>query len=210
MKPIDPRRKEAQDARELARRRQPRSAQELQADEKALKIIIDDLQAMREGQEANAMIRDFAAFVNNDVAVKVWLPEKVEDMLVQTAIATEQSQSAHVRTLLFIHVYGLVAYEAMRAEQKGWFRPSSPMNEINWTLCSRTGRPAFPELGKNVRAMKIWLPIALRDDVEKLATKAGKLTSPYLREFLIRHLMGAAYRPGAEELTPPANAELDD
>ncbi len=149
---------------------------------------------------------DFSEFEESDKAVKVWLPTLIDTILENISEANETSKSEIVRTILFIHVYGLNDFESMRNRQLGWFKPpkTEPSDgEVSKALFSRSPN-RFPDLGKNIVAMKLWLPRRLLSDVATLAEQSGQRTSPYVRYTVIRHLLGAAYSlDSAEQLITP-------
>lgn len=138
---------------------------------------------------------NFSAFEENGETLKVWLPESVDSMLDAIALANDSFQSEIVRSILFVHVYGLADFEAMRTQKKGWFTPPPRLSAAGQDVSIRFSRSPnpFPELGKNIVAMKLWLPRQLLKDVATLAAQGGQKTSPYVRQTLIRSLLGAAY-----------------
>ena len=62
-----------------------------------------------------------------------------------------------------------------------------------------------PELGKNVVAMKVWLPTRLRNDLQILADHVELNLSQYAREIVISRLLGHGtlpYRPEMLHVSP--------
>lgn len=155
--------------------------------------------------------RSFRAFDDFSASIKVWLPESIELLLTELAFVQECSDNEIARTLLFIHLYGLADYEAMRIQQKGWFKPrplkNAAMALVSTAKFSRSSTNAYPELGKNIHAFRLWLPKVMRQDLQKLAVDNGKLLSPYVREFLIRQLLGETYQRDAGEWVAPKGSE---
>ena len=154
--------------------------------------------------------RKFRSFVECDASIKVWLPERIEVQLAELADMHECSESEIVRTLLFIHLYGLADFEAMRLQQQGWFMPRPPKRgSVGRDIGIKYSRTlnSFPELGKNIHAFRLWFPDVMKQDLQKLAAKDGKLLSPYVRVLLIRQLLGEAYQHDAGEWVAPQGSE---
>ena len=158
--------------------------------------------------------RTFHAFDDCSASIKVWLPDRIESLLNELAFVQECSNNEIARALLFIHLYGLSDYEAMRLQQKGWFKPrplkNAAMALVSTAKFSRSSTNAYPELGKNIHAFRLWLPKDMRQDLQKVAVDNGKLLSPYVREFLIRQLLGETYqRDAGEWVAPQGSADAE-
>ena len=154
--------------------------------------------------------RSFRAFDDCDASIKVWLPERIELLLTELGLVQECSDNEIARALLFIHLYGLSDYEAMRIQQKGWFKPRPLKNAAMAMDSAKYSRPltnAHPELGKNIHAFRLWLPKVMRQDLQKLAADNEKLMSPYVREFFICQLLGATYPVNTAEMAAPRGSE---
>ena len=154
--------------------------------------------------------RSFRAFDDFSASIKVWLPERIELLLTELALVQECSENEIARALLFIHLYGLADYEAMRIQQKGWFKPRPLKNAtiaMVSAMYSRSSTNAYPDLGKNIHAFRLWLPKVMREDLQKLAADNGKPLSPFVREFLICQLLGATYPVNTAEMAAPRGSE---
>ena len=155
--------------------------------------------------------RDFCAFVDCNASIKVWLPERIELLLTELAFVQECSDNEIARALMFIHLYGLSDFEAMRLQQKGWFKPrplkKAAREAVSEVKFSRPSKNAYPELGKNIHAFRLWLPKVMRQDLQKLAANNGKMVSPYIREFLICKLLGETYPANTAEMAVPQGSE---
>jgi hypothetical protein len=57
-----------------------------------------------------------------------------------------------------------------------------------------------PELGKNVVALKVWLPTRLRKDLQVLTDHVGLNISQYAREITISRLLGHGTLPYRREM----------
>ena len=155
--------------------------------------------------------RSFRAFDDCSASIKVWLPERIELLLTELASVQECSENEITRALLFIHLYGLADYEAMCLQQKGWRKPrplkNGGISMESTAVSSRSGTNAYPELGKNIHAFRVWLPKVMRQDLQTLAADKGKLLSPYVREFLICQLLGETYSVNSAEMAAMQGSE---
>lgn len=138
------------------------------------------------------------------VALKVWLPERVDDYLRQIAEHESTSRSSLIRDGLFIFTYGRFAYLQMREARDGLF-----YTDPNPPMYSRS-RNRAPHLGKNSVNYKVWLPQALKNDLQLLATKANLTLSHFVREVLISHFLGHLELPTRQELLAQSKAAAED
>jgi len=141
------------------------------------------------------------------VALKTWLPEPLDDAIRQIADHIHTSRSNLIREALFIYVYGIYAFTQMQAEGDGFFYDDG--------IRFSRSRNRTPQLGKNSINYKVWLPEALKNDLQTLANTANIKLSQFVRETLISHFMGHLTLPSREELlhqaaSPPDDFEEDD
>lgn len=150
---------------------------------------------------------DWAAYrPNTYVAVKVWLPEQLDERLRQIADHQFSSRSVLVRNALFIYVYGAYAYLQMRQDSDGFYYHDDRNDDVRF---SRSVNRA-PQLGKNSINFKVWLPEALKNDLGLLADQAGITLSHFVREILVSHFMGHLELPERQELLQQSKDAPDD
>ena len=148
---------------------------------------------------------DLSVFARNDACIKLWLPEKLTQALVQMSGATGQSRPDVLRWLLFEHVYGRPAFETLKAwkqqrdlEERRRLEQAAkiPAGEIRFSparsvTAERTVTAQL--LGKSVEDFKLWLPAALKQELQTLATLESLELSDYLRKTLVRVLLGESF-----------------
>lgn len=149
---------------------------------------------------------DLAVFGTNDVAIKLWLPEKLTLSLDVMSARHGSSRPDVLRWLLFEHVYGRPALEQL----KDWKRKkdAETAEASRRSAAGRVGfeaklspRRADPSertitaqlLGKSVEDIKLWVPSPLKRQLDALATMEGLGLSDYLRITLVRILLGEAF-----------------
>jgi len=152
---------------------------------------------------------DFSDLASEEIALKFWLPESVEQALEDLAQHYQVSVSMMVRVLLADYVYGRYALAYMRENQLGIYEHRHP------ALFSRRGLPPgarhvykVPELGKNIAPIKVWIAKRLKDDLTILADHADVLLSRFVREVVVGAVLGRGTLPERPELraVPPTPA----
>ncbi len=166
---------------------------------------------------------DFSEFGSAKVAVKVWLPEPMDQILRELADYFSLSRTELIKQTLFIYVYGRYRFEQMRLQKEGFFhqmpmfsrsgdRTKDPLRKLSkkeleelkkhveesgWDGDETASRTS---LGKNFFNYKVWMPTLLRDDATRLADHAGIKLSHFIREVLISTYMGHLRLPEREEM----------
>ncbi len=172
---------------------------------KSRPAVIEAEQSKRKHAEQGLLdaAPDMSRLDDHNVAIKIWLPERVAQTMKWLADYEGISQSNWVRAQLTSYVYGQVAVlvKQIRAEQ----------NRIMFALGSvdrSAGRWVYlvPQLGKNTVAFKVWISQQMRDDLQVLATHAGVALSPFVREALIGALLGRGSLPERPEIMGEPNA----
>lgn len=138
---------------------------------------------------------DPAAYAVNDVAIKVWLPQKVVDALQAVSAATDTSRPDVVRALLFAHVHGRVELERLHA----WSRTRRSAADADQELKAAAKRrqedvvAGIRVIGKSVEDFKLWLPSPLRASLAELASAEDLGLSDYVRKVLVYSLLGETF-----------------
>lgn len=136
-------------------------------------------------------------FASDDARVKTWLPDQVHEALVELADALDGSASDVVRSSVFAHLYGRLAYE--QAVVAGTWRPSRRYEDMNFSEspnASSARAPKAPrtalieQIGKSEIQLTVFMPVALRAQLWATAERAGLRVSEYLRRHLATYLLG--------------------
>jgi len=142
--------------------------------------------------------RDLGAFKDNDIPLKVWVPDPVKEALEELARHYDSNMSTLIRHVLFVHVYGVYDLLAMAERGDRRFLPQGFRESFNDEIrYSRTAAAAnrTADLGKNDRDIKIWAPAPLIEEIDQLAEQAGIKRSEFIRETLVSHLFGRKQLP---------------
>ena len=153
---------------------------------------------------------NFKDFEKSDVNLKIWLPQILVDRVNWLSKKRDVSRPDVIRGLLFEHLYGGVAYDALvkfvadaRAEgELALARHNFALPEmlIDRSIESRglgirfsTTRNTQVDLehiGKSVDDLDVTLPTRLKADLAALALKHHLTASSYVRKMLVLQLLG--------------------
>lgn len=149
---------------------------------------------------------DFSIFVQNDVYIKLWMPEKIITSIDVLSLRNKVSRPDILRWVFFEHAYGrerfacLCAYaELLKAARLD----SVPVFSRKQVDTVRSVNQRF--LGKATEDVKLWLPNQLKIDLQKLADASDEGLSDYLRSVLVRHLFGEHFYESLQEALATIN-----
>lgn len=159
----------------------------------------------------NALDNDWSNYNIDDTALKIWIPEPLDDCLDILADRFEQTKSDLARNALMIHVHGRYIFEHL-VENKLWRLRRRQQVEDNRKFSLQTAlklrdSPRISYIrafGKNTKDLKVWLPRCLECSITALASDAGLTTSEYSRRAL------TAYYLGRTTIDPLMPANLDE
>lgn len=140
--------------------------------------------------------------MNQDSALKIWLPQPVAHLIHDQAGRDGISQSAWLRDLLNEYTYGRLTLQALREKQRKPTSESTMLFAVDHRGVVDAGKLVYkiPALGKNTSAFKLWLSSTLRDDLQALAEHANLTISAFTREVIVSALLGHASLPQRPEL----------
>jgi len=161
---------------------------------------------------------DWSDFGDYTDHIKVWLPKPVADAAGRLAEQFDHSTTVIVRNALVIHAYGRLAFDQLvmngrlRAPRGYTHDVVNPKQLIVSELAAhRAGqtsemaredavahahivaRDGAFSADRPVVALRVAVPKRLKDDLLKLAQRAGKPLSEYCRETLTAYYLGALW-----------------
>jgi hypothetical protein len=161
-------------------------------------------QSKREQAEQGLLdaVPDMSRLDDHNVAVKIWLPERVAQTMKWLADYEGINQSNWVRSHLASYVYGHVAVLAQQIRERQLRVEENRIMFSRGSVDRGAGRWVYlvPQLGKNTVAFKVWVSQQMRDDLQVLAAHAGVALSPFVREALIGALLGRGSLPERPEI----------
>lgn len=152
---------------------------------------------------------DCSEFEQNDKKLKVWLPQVLVDRVNWLSKTRDASRPDVIRALLFEHLYGRVAYEALvryvadkrteaaltlarQAQSASWstiLDGASSSGDILRST-SRSTQVDLEWLGKSIDDLDVKLPRRMKVDLEDVASKHHLTSSSYIRKMLVLQLLG--------------------
>jgi predicted DNA-binding protein len=145
----------------------------------------------------NALDSDWSNYNIDDTALKIWIPEVLDECLDRLVSRFEQTKSDLARNALMIHVHGRGTFEYL-VENKLWRLRRRQQVEDNRKFSLQTTlklrdspRTSFIRaFGKNTKDLKVWLPRSLESSIAALAIDAGLTASEYSRRALTAYYLG--------------------
>ena len=155
------------------------------------------------------VVSDMSKLDDHNIAIKIWLPERVAQTMKWLADYEGVSQSNWVRAQLKSYVYGRVAVLVQRIREQQMRVEESHIAFSRGSVDRGAGRWVYlvPQLGKNTVAFKVWVSQQMRDDLQVLATHASVALSPFVREALVGALLGRGSLPERPEIMGQPSAD---
>jgi hypothetical protein len=168
-----------------------------------------------------------AEFTDNDLEVKVWLPQQIIERLNWLSAQSDLSRADVIRVLTFKHLYGEIGYEALVPTP---VRESDTVTAAALRKAATSAVPSFfpqpveaeeitrsarrdhsidiEHLGPSTNNEPINLPRRMVADVERLALIEGLSRSQCMRKLLVLHLMGAIHHANWQKALGPMGADV--
>jgi len=134
----------------------------------------------------------------DDAAVKIWIPEVLDQCLEALGTRFEQSKSDLARNGLMMHVHGRLFFEQLVANRL-WKLTRRVEREliIKYSMegigarLEDDPRPAYIKaFGKNTCDLKVWMPVRLKESLASLGYESGQTASEYMRRALTAYYLG--------------------
>jgi hypothetical protein len=147
--------------------------------------------------------RNYAGLHVQDEQLRLWLPDPAKIALMEICERLNMSITAYLTELFATYLFGVHEVMRMRDHQTGLY-DTHDFELIN-ADASRIGgaddddQPAFdeplPEMGKNIFALKIFLPAKLKSGLQLRADKAQAPLGRFARAMICAHLFGRDVGP---------------
>lgn len=152
---------------------------------------------------------DCSEFEQNDRKVKVWLPQVLVDRVNWLSKTRDASRPDVIRALLFEHLYGRVAYEALvrsvadkrteaaltlarQTQSASWsttLESARYSDDVRWST-RRSTQVDLEWIGKSIDDIDVTLPSRMKVDLEGVAAIHHLTASSYVRKMLVLQLLG--------------------
>lgn len=149
--------------------------------------------------------RDYAGLNVQDEQLRIWLPDPAKTALMEVCNRLGMSITAYLTELFATYLYGVHEVMRMRDNQKGLYSAdglqflNADQIESEESEEIEDDGPAFdepvPEIGKNIFALKIFLPAKMKLGLQQRADKAQASLGKFARAMICAHLFGRDVGP---------------
>lgn len=134
--------------------------------------------------------RDYSNLNEQGAQLRIWLPEPARVAMEEMAEMAESSMTVYLTEYFASYLYGEHELQRMQEKRIGLYEPS----RVKYSRMS-TGPRDIPTLGKNIYALKIFVPEKIKQALMQLAERAGLTLGEFARGLICAHLFGQAYGP---------------
>lgn len=160
--------------------------------------------------------RDYSGLNQQDCQLRVWLPDPAKQGLEELCEINEMSLTAYLTEYFASYLFGTHEVMRMRASRSGVYEPEP---ERRYSAMTPGGPapvpPAKPDLGKNIFALKIWVPGKIKQGLQFQAQRSKVSLGEFVRVLICAHLFGCEYlriaflNIGSEDLKVSESWEVD-
>lgn len=148
--------------------------------------------------------RDYSSLGRQDTELRLWLPDPAKVALDEVCRRMDTTLTAYLTEFLAMYLYGIHELLRMRDEQSGLYAAGPVTNESQddggreWSQEDEVGfDDPVPELGKNIFALKIFLPMTIKNGLRLRANRAQVPLGTFVRAMVCAHLFGRDVQPAA-------------
>lgn len=146
--------------------------------------------------------RNYAGLNVQDEQLRIWLPDPAKIALMEICGRLNMSITAYLTELFATYLYGVHEVMRMRDLQRGLYDTDDMQfltaDQLESEELEDDG-PEFdetvPEMGKNIFALKIFLPAKLKFGLQQRADKAQAPLGKFARAMICAHLFGRDVGP---------------
>lgn len=138
--------------------------------------------------------RDYSGLNQQDAQLRVWLPDPAKKGLDELCEINEMSMTAYLTEYFANFLFGHHEVMRMRASRSGLYEPEP---ERRYCAIEPDGPEPEPEvapnLGKNIFALKIWIPEKIKDGLRSQAARSMVTLGEFSRTLICYHLFGCEF-----------------
>jgi len=146
--------------------------------------------------------RDYSGLHVQDEQLRIWLPDPAKIALMEICNRLGMSTTAYLTELFATYLYGVHEVMRMRDHQTGLydtddmpFPDSDPFEEGRTEDDGPEFDEPMPEMGKNIFALKIFVPSKIKFGLQQRADKAQAPLGKFARAMVCAHLFGRDVGP---------------
>lgn len=135
--------------------------------------------------------RDYTKLNKDECELRLWLPEPARRSLDEICEIHDVSMTVYLTEYFATYLFGHHEMLRMRSEKIGLYEPKP---ETRYSM-ETTREPPEPNLGKNIYALKIWVPEKIKSGLQIFADRANVKLGEFSRALICAHLFGRDYGP---------------
>lgn len=168
-------------------------------------VLADWVPGAEEGPlSANLIpVRDYSGLNVQDTQLRIWLPDGAKQALTEIGDREGASYTVYLTEFFATYLYGYHELLKMRDTRTGLYEPdpgrgAEPVEDEAPPIEDELG-PEYddpePEMGKNIFALKIFMPKKMKDGLQQRANRAHVPLGRFARALLCAHLFGRDVGP---------------
>jgi len=146
--------------------------------------------------------RTYSGLNLQDEQRRIWLPDPAKIALIEICNRFGMSLTAYLTELFATYLYGIHEVMRMRDQQTGLYDTQDwqfARDDVSDGVDADDEDSVFdepvPEMGKNIFALKIFLPSKLKNGLQQRADKANVPLGRFARAMICAHLFGRDVGP---------------
>ena len=149
--------------------------------------------------------RDYSGLNFQTEQLRLWMPEPAKQALTELSERSGKSMTVYLTEYFAVYIYGYHEVLRMRESRTGLYQPL--LTKFN---AQQVQAEPEPNLGKNIFALKIFVPGKLKQELQKWADRAGVSLGHFARLLVCSHLFGREYGPNELIVLSAEEARLAD
>ncbi|NMG14222.1 hypothetical protein [Aromatoleum bremense] len=143
--------------------------------------------------------RDYTGISTQDAQLRIWLPDPARQALSEICERMGVSMTVYLTEFFATYLFGIHELIRMQDAQEGLYKPQPVPRGSAMTVVGDVGEsdepgPEFdepvPEMGKNIFALKLFLPAKIKDGLQRRADHAQVPLGRFTRAMICAHLFG--------------------
>lgn len=146
--------------------------------------------------------RNYTGLNVQNEQLRIWLPDPAKIALIEICNRLGMSLTAYLTELFATYLYGVHEVMLMRDHKNGLYAINDLQfydDELSDYINAEDDEPGFdepvPEIGKNIFALKIFLPTKLKVGLQQRAEKSKFPLGRFVRAMICAHLFGRDIGP---------------
>lgn len=146
--------------------------------------------------------RDYTGLGRQDAQLRIWLPDQARLALSEVCSRAGVSMTVYLTELFATYLFGIHEVMQMQEHGTGLYAETEEADaDMEWNVLGEPDElgPEFdeppPEIGKNIFALKIFLPNMIKLGMQARAEYAGVPLGRFARAMICAHLFGRDIGP---------------